>query len=44
MGLDIMGLDIMGMDIMVPDIMFAGILLCSNTQQVMPDILLEIFP
>jgi len=37
-----MGLDIMGLNIMVLDIMFAGILLCSNTQQVLPNILLEI--
>lgn len=37
-----MGLDIMGLNIVVLDIMFAGILLCSNTQQVLPNILLEI--
>ena len=37
-----MGLDIMGLNIMGLDIMFAGILLCSNTQQVLPNILLEI--
>ena len=38
-----MGLDIMGLNIVVLDIMFAGILLCSNTQQVLPNILLEFF-
>lgn len=32
----------MSLDSIVLDIMFAGILLCSNTQQVLPNILLEI--
>ena len=38
-----MGLDIMGLNIMVLDIMFAGILLCSNTQQVFAEYFAGVF-